>query len=199
MYKSPFVIDPTKIGPFDRCLVCFTKRDEPICKTCGHIGGYLAITDKPQSGIACTFHPDVSATTFCVYCGKPICASCVERDGIGLLTGPLGMDGSECRACHQKAADLEKAYHERLEAEKVCAKHSNDPAALRCIKCRLLHCESCLYFTTTGWIRKRLGIGPLCLGCFRSNATGNARQSWISLREAKARELLRGVDPISLL
>jgi hypothetical protein len=42
MYKSPFVIDPTKIGPFDRCLVCFTKRDEPICKTCGHIGGYLA-------------------------------------------------------------------------------------------------------------------------------------------------------------
>ena len=199
MYKSSFVIDPTKIGPVDRCLVCFTPKSDvyTYCMTCGHISGFLSITDKPQSGTSCTFHPNVCATTFCVLCGKPICAGCIEREGysmVGFFSTP------QCRECIRRSEELEKNYRERLERQKVCAKHSDEPAALRCIECRLPHCESCLYFTTTGWTRKRLEIGPLCLGCFRSKTiSGDARQRWISLREAKASELLRGIDPTSLL
>src|SRR5262249_40450026 len=166
-YKNLFVIDPTKIGPFDRCIVCFTPKsdDYTYCMTCGRISQFLAITDEPQSGTACTFHPNVCATTFCVLCGKPICASCLEREGVSLISGQRT---PQCRECLRRSEDPEKQYRERLEHEKVCAKHAGEPAALRCIECRLPHCESCLYFTTTGWTRKKLGIGPLCLGCFRS-------------------------------
>jgi hypothetical protein len=64
MYKGPFVIDPPKIGPFDRCLVCFTpKSDQQICMTCGHISGYREITEKLQSGIVCTLHAAVPQAT----------------------------------------------------------------------------------------------------------------------------------------
>jgi hypothetical protein len=194
--QSPFVIDPTKIGPFDRCLVCFTPKsdDYTYCMTCGRIGAWRSIIGEPQSGTACTFHPNVSATTFCVICGKPVCAGCVEREGFS-LTG--GFPTPQCRECLRRSEELEKKYREQLEHDKVCAKHAGEPAALRCIKCRLPHCESCLYFTTTGWRRKKLGIGPLCLGCFRTATSGNER--WISLREAKASGLLRGIDPTSLL
>src|SRR5262249_39319576 len=129
MHKGPFVIDPTKIGPFDRCLVCFTPKsdDYPYCMTCGRISGYHSILGDPQSGTACTFHPNVSATTFCVLCEKPICAGCIEREGFSLAGG---FPAPQCRECIQGSEDLEKKYRKQLEHDKVCAKHSGEPAAL---------------------------------------------------------------------
>jgi B-box zinc finger len=194
---KPFVIDPTKIGPVNRCLICFAGKSKEVayCENCGHMGSFFGF-DDPPSGAACAFHPNVPAKRFCALCGKPICADCTEREGVSLVS----LDPTpQCRACLRRSAELEKAFHERLEREKVCAKHSDESAALRCVECRLPHCERCLYFTTIGWMGKRLGIGPLCLVCFRMKTLSSGRESWISLPEARAKGLLRGIDPIALL
>jgi len=197
MSSDPFVVDPTQIGPFDRCLTCFTPRNDEIayCTHCGRTT-FFQITETPPKDTVCTYHPNVSAKTYCVLCGNAICAACIKQEGVSLMTA---LPTPQCHTCLARAAELEAEYRRHLEDANVCAKHPNEPAALRCIKCDLPHCGACLYFTTTGWLRKRLGTGPLCLGCFRSNVFGATRQHWVSLRDAKERKMLRGVDPRSLL
>jgi hypothetical protein len=194
---NPFVIDPTKLGPLDRCLVCFTPKGDAVayCEKCGRTGSFFAV-EEPQRGTVCSYHPNVPAKTCCVLCGKAACASCIEREGISLARG---LSTPQCRECLRRTEELEKSFRERLEHDKTCAKHSNEPAALRCVECRLPHCEQCLYFTIIGWRRRRLDLGPLCLLCFRLKTHGHGRGSWVSLPEAKAGNLLRGIDPAALL
>jgi hypothetical protein len=123
-------------------------------------------------------------------------SDCIEREGISLFTG---MHTPQCRSCLNRVAELENAFRFRLEKVKVCAKHPGRPAVARCTGCHLPHCEKCLYFTTTGWLRKKIGMGPLCLVCFRRNTLSGGRENWISLPQAQASGLLRGMDPAALL
>lgn len=149
MQKFPFVIDPTKVGPLGRCSVCLTPENNEVtyCVNCGHIGRFFATSEKVQPGAACAVHPNVPATTFCVICGKPVCYDCVEREGVSLVSA---LPTPQCRACLRRSAEFETAYRERLEQEKVCAKHPDQDAELRCIECQLPHLRKLSLFHHRG-------------------------------------------------
>jgi hypothetical protein len=196
MPENPFVTDPAKAGPFDRCPICFSVEGESVtyCDNCGNLRR-LFVEEKPQPGAVCVHHPKVPAKSCCVICGKPVCSNCIEHEGIH----SFNMARPQCGSCLKRIAELENTFRLRLEKEKVCAKHPGKPAVARCTECHLPHCEKCLYFTTAGWLRKKIGKGPLCLVCYRRNTLGGGRENWISLPAANASGLLRGLDPAALL
>jgi hypothetical protein len=192
-----FVIDPTKIGPFGVCFTCFTPRSHEVtfCEKCGKLFGFLE-TDAPQRSSVCKLHPGSLAVVACALCGNNICSACIEREGFSLLGG---MPTPQCRNCVERMEELKAAFEKKINIERICAKHSYRAAIFRCVGCQLPHCESCLYFTTSGWLRTKLRTGPLCLACFRIETVGSDRKRWMSLREAKEQNLLRGIDPSALL
>ena len=153
------VIDPTKVGPFGVCLICFAPRAHNFCLNCGCLFAFN-VSESPRQGTFCENHPHVLATTMCVLCDSPVCPACIEREGFSLLGG---MPTPQCRKCVRRMEELQQSYRARLERDKICAKHSSQAAVLRCTDCHLPHCESCLFFLAKGWIRKKLRAGPLCL------------------------------------
>jgi hypothetical protein len=191
MPDQPLVIDPTIVGPFDRCFTCFQPITNKFryCENCGrtHLFNYGDLLP----GQHCFNHPTVAATAICRSCNNSIRDDCTGARGFSMLSGE---SDAECKNCLMRIVELKKSFKERLEKTKMCAKHPTQTALLRCAKCALPHCEACLYFTRKVF-RTRLAKGPLCLTCFRERTGSDARNSWISAREAMARGLLRGVDP----
>jgi B-box zinc finger len=193
----PPVIDPTTVSPADRCITCFQPitRTFSYCENCGTTRAFGF--DDLSPGQRCINHPTVAATAICSSCNKPVCDDCTGKRGKDLFGG---FDWAECKNCLARIDELQKSFRKRLEEKKVCAKHPNQMASFRCVKCKLPHCEACLYFTRK-LFRTRLAKGPFCLKCFRWETLGRnsgARKTWISAREAIATGLLRGVDPNAL-
>ena len=190
--QTPLTFDPTIVGqPADLCLTCFSPLayDYRFCENCGstHLFGYGDFSP----GQLCKIHPKVLATAICRSCNNPICDDCTGARGRPLFSP---QDDAECKRCIERIDTLKKSFRDRLDLRRICAKHQSQSATLRCGRCGLPHCDSCLYFTRK-WARTRLAEGPLCLPCFRMQTVLSSRNTWISAREARARGLLRNVDP----
>jgi hypothetical protein len=102
------IIDPNQIGPFDRCLTCFTPNSHnfTFCQTCGHIHGFFNVPYDAYNEY-CFVHKNVLAVTYCTLCGRPICKECIEREGFSFIGGrhtPM------CRSCIDKSNKLETEF-----------------------------------------------------------------------------------------
>jgi hypothetical protein len=168
--------DPNEIGPFDRCLRCFTpyNNDFAFCLKCGKIGTVFDVPIIPEKGF-CMRHkkPFIG---YCCLCGHAICAECGHKSFHSLLY-PF-RKFFYCNKCLEKSKKIEEAFFKELEKKMVCAKHSETKAEFRCIECGLLLCRHCAYFSRTGLIIKRVDKGPYCLTCFRTKVQN--KKSWIS-------------------
>ena len=187
--SSSRVIDPTQIGPLDRCLRCFVPRSDrySYCLGCGHLGAFFAITECPWQ-VCCKYHSNTVAIAYCSCCTEPICEQCQARCGISLMSG---LSTPQCFQCLDEMSKLENGFLARLEQASVCAKHPHETAELRCKSCNLLHCDSCLYFMTKGLFGNRIGDGPFCLPCFRfRTAFSGLRHKWMSACQARMRKLI---------
>lgn len=91
-----------------------------------------------------------------------------------------GFATPQCRNCLETMDRIEKEFLARLDRDRICAKHPNERARLRCKSCGLFHCDYCLYFVTKGILRKKIADGPYCLGCFRRKIEGATRRRWVS-------------------
>lgn len=182
------VLDPNEPGPFDICLRCFTplSQDSTFCQTCGEIKAFLA-TPWEMSGERCFVHKSVSASTFCVLCGQPICDQCKEREGRA-----YGRPTPQCRSCVEKSRQLEADYIASIKRHGTCAKHKGRSAPFVCVSCSLPHCPECSYFLIGGFFKQKITAGPYCLPCFRLRTyTATIRPHWISGLTAKLNGLVK--------
>lgn len=174
---DPRIWDPTVVGPTDRCLRCFSPSGAEfiVCKRCGHASGTLAVP-LDVTGVSCHQHRDKPAAAYCGWCGRPVCAACIERQGINLIGIGARTYCKECVALQQAT---EATFFEGLRRSGACAKHADRPATARCTACQLPVCDLCSYFILGGVFRKRVHSGPLCLTCFRLRI-GRERGHWIA-------------------
>lgn len=180
--------DPNEVGPFDRCIRCFTpytKEDEvAFCRNCGHISLVLPVPERKPKG-KCRSHRE-PFVGYCCLCGKPVCEDCIETSNtrLPLVDRDLGIIDPKfrtflyCSRCMNEARRIESQFLRRIEERKTCVKHENRPAKFRCIRCGLLLCPSCAYFSYRGLIIKRIDQGPYCLTCFRTAVRDTKK--WIS-------------------
>src|SRR5215831_10769536 len=103
------VVDPTKIGPVDRCITCFHYASDKVayCENCGRQRGFLVIERSDWEGKTCNHHPGAAAITACVLCGQPICKACVEREGVSLISAE---PTPQCTICVARIEELESAF-----------------------------------------------------------------------------------------
>jgi len=170
--------NPTVIGPFDRCLRCWTpfREDLGYCAMCGKAS--LVFTSYPQNrGQRCSNHPETSAQWTCCLCRKPICEECCDH-----VIRPITSIGQlwHCRKCVNETKAIEAGFFETLRDKNCCAKHRDVVAAFTCKKCGIQLCLSCTYFTVKGIFKKRPDDGSFCLMCFRMAAIGHNRNKWFS-------------------
>jgi hypothetical protein len=172
--------DPNVVGPIDRCLRCWTPiRDAPAyCQTCGKTTPLFNTAVELPVNKSCFYHQERAAACFCCACVKPICSECQAYK-----TTPFSLMLAEvchCRNCVDSAGLIEKEYFKRLEKDGCCAKHSDILASFQCKKCALPLCLSCSYFSSVGFLRKRIGDGPFCVACFRRSFTDTKHKAWFS-------------------
>lgn len=176
--------DPNELGPFGICFRCYAPRSDErsYCTRCGHLYGFM-VADKILARRRCKLHPESLATNFCSGCAEPMCDTCLntEHRGVSMASG---QSTQFCPDCLRNMADLDKQFREALKISGSCAKHATHPATFTCDGCSLPHCDACGYFTVKEHLfRRSLGVGPLCLPCFRMATTGDDRRRWASLMD----------------
>jgi hypothetical protein len=148
MYNThPKVTDPTKfVLPFLQCGICFASisREIGYCENCGET--HLSKHSEFLEGQRCINHPTVAAKALCRLCDNPICAECEGERGITISGEP----DYTCKRCLVRIDQLKHSFRERLDKEKVCAKHVDEKAVFRCVSCGLPHCAACPVFHTKG-------------------------------------------------
>ncbi len=151
------------VGPFDRCIRCFTPRNDEraFCLSCGHSGHFFQ-TPVRQPSEHCFAHPGTIAAEYCVLCTRPVCVDCVEQEGFSLVAV---RPTPQCRYCLAEIKRIEAKFFARLDKSGACAKHSNKRAHSKCISCGLPLCDSCDYYCRRGLLLRKKG--PYCLACFR--------------------------------
>ena len=81
METNIIIWNPEEVGPFDRCIRCFTKvnDDFAFCLNCGQKG--LVFDNSLESEeIKCHNHYDKNAIAYCCLCKKPICEKCNVKE-----------------------------------------------------------------------------------------------------------------------
>ncbi len=183
--------DPNEIGPNDRCIKCFTSynNDYTFCSYCGHISTVF-ITPSKISGVKCYKHSEQNAINYCCLCTKPICDECNSKDDQHFSFTAGFKDLYYCKECKTKQKEIIHKFNETIIKQRLCSKHKTK-ALFECIKCGLTLCSDCAYFTNIGWLRKKVGKGPYCLGCFRFETVKGARKNWISGSMALKKQLIK--------
>jgi hypothetical protein len=125
---------------------------------------------------------------YCSLCGDAICEECFERQVHALPF--FGRLINYCKRCLRTMEETEKNFLHWVKATNRCSKHHNVNATDVCKKCGLPHCDRCLYYADSGFIRPKLGEGPFCLVWFRFTINGERRRYWLSAYEARDRKLL---------
>ena len=152
--------DADEIGPFDRCIRCFTPfaDDRAYCAKCGKGSGWAFKPPEisPNAKIHCVFHPSAEFDGFCDQCARPICATCVGTPGYSLITG---LRRITCPECDKNMKALEIQYFHDIAEKGCCSKHSHKKATANCASCSINLCDSCKYFEKAS--------GPFCLTCYR--------------------------------
>jgi hypothetical protein len=171
--------DPNLPGPLDRCLRCWTpiNNDVAYCLTCGQTTLVFkdAMFDPGEN--RCFWHGEKNAVRLCCLCLRPVCEECKSKE-----TNPLTLPRPlwYCRHCCDTQRSFENEFLESLPRTRCCSKHRELPAAFSCQKCSLPLCLSCTYFSVSGFWRKQISNGPLCLGCFRTAVPSTTRKNWLS-------------------
>jgi hypothetical protein len=184
--------DPNEIGPTDRCIKCFTpyNDDYAFCSYCGHISTVFK-TPYEISRVKCYKHSDQNAIGYCCLCAEPICDECNSKDDQHFSFTAGFKDLYYCKDCKTKQKEIEHNFNETTIKQGLCSKHHNIKAQFECIKCGLILCSNCAYFTNRGWFRKRIGKGPYCLACFRVETVKGGRVGWISGSLALTKQLIK--------
>jgi len=182
--------DPSEVGPFDRCIKCFTLYNDnfAFCSFCGHVSTVFD-TPRETSGVKCHIHSSIQVIGCCCLCAEPICEDCKEKEHYSIAGGFHNL--YYCRNCVKKAEDIKKEFSRKTKEQKLCAKHHDRKASFDCIECGLALCNECSYFTNKGWFRKKLGEGSYCLSCFRKTTIKGGRSNWISGKEATEKGLVK--------
>jgi hypothetical protein len=182
--------DPREIGPFDRCLRCFTplSDDFAFCTACGKISTVFTVHLETLSQ-RCAYHSDQNAFELCCLCKKPICQNCndTKRQHLSIA---MGHDLFYCVHCTRRTKELEEHFLEHLKVTGQCPKHPGMRSEFKCVTCALPLCANCSYFVTGGLFRRKIKAGPYCLLCFRSATPNAAHARWLSGAEVLRRSLL---------
>jgi hypothetical protein len=183
------IYDPSKPGPFGRCYRCFTVYSEEcgFCLKCGRLTHYFVDSNECESR-RCVNHAESQTSTCCCLCGKPICASCVEKEGDSFSAGSRL---PYCKACCRLSSETECKYLMTLQERKCCSKHTNLAGRFTCTECSMPLCEFCSYFKRRGVLRLKLGEGPYCLACFRHRTLDGGRSRWVAGFDALRWSLVR--------
>jgi hypothetical protein len=155
--------DADEIGPFDRCIRCFTPfgDDRAYCAKCGKNSGWSFYPTEvsPNAKLHCVFHPSAEFDGFCGMCARPICATCVGTPGYSLITG---LRLITCPECDKNMKALEIQYFHDIAEKGCCSKHPHKKATTKCASCSINLCDSCKYYEKAE--------GPFCLTCYRDAA-----------------------------
>lgn len=186
------IYNPKEIGPFDKCLRCFSPLSDNIayCTTCGKISTVFSVSPTEPSQ-TCAYHNGQPAIAHCCLCSKPICTMCNDNNKQHFSIAAGCVDLHYCVHCTARSKEIEKHFFDRLLARGECAKHPGTKSIFKCVKCALPLCGNCSYFQVSGLIRRRIKGGPYCLACFRS-VNSTAITSWVSGAEALERSLVKG-------
>lgn len=171
MKRSKSDLDPDRydanvIGPFDRCIRCFTPSSDAraYCMTCGHKGRFFDLTESPV-GQTCFVHPQAIASVYCTLCKRAVCADCNRHEAFSFIAV---RHMPQCSVCINDMKEIEASYFTRLSKSGVCAKHEGRLATSECVVCQLPLCSSCEYFGQKGFLFLKK-TGPYCLACYRTN------------------------------
>jgi len=174
------VWNPEKVGPADKCLVCFTPNptDQSFCSKCGK--EIFHFDDKLENeSDNCFYHSSSQAIANCSGCLKPICESCLAEKYVRFSFIYGSYNQVYCKHCIEKIESIKQDFNNHMN-NGFCSKHHNQRSTFRCKECNITLCDYCSYFHYKGILRKKIDDGPFCLVCYRIAFMYNNRKNWIS-------------------